>query len=278
MAIDLHTHSTYSDGSDAPARVIELAIGAGLGAVALTDHDTIEGLEAAAAAASGRIEFVPGIELSVDWNRRSVHLLVYWVEEGTPLVDALIDLQAGRAARNAAMVAALADLGIDITAEEVAAEAGHGVAGRPHIAAVLRRKGVVESIPQGFAEYLAEGRPAFRERVRLDLSDAVSLTRRSSAVPVVAHPHTIADDEAGFRGLFARLADAGVVGVECHYAEYPPEMRQRLAADTTGLGLIATGGSDYHGTYKDGITVGAGRGDLVVPDECLEALRAAGGR
>lgn len=116
------------------------------------------------------------------------------------------------------------------------------------------------------------------ERVHLDLSDAVSLARRSNAVPVVAHPHTIADGEAEFRGLFARLADAGVVGVECHYAEYTPEMRQRLAADAARLGLIATGGSDYHGTYKHGLSVGAGRGDLVVPDESLEALRAAGGR
>lgn len=274
MAVDLHTHSTFSDGSDRPDQIIDAAVVSGLTAVALTDHDGIDGIDEAAAAAAGRIELIPGVELSVRWNDHAMHLLAYWIGAATALAGALHSLQESRARRNTEMIAALGELGIDITIEDVAAQAGlDGVAGRPHIAAVLVSKGVVGSIPQAFDQYLAAGRPAYRGRLRLDAAEAVDLIHRSGGVAVVAHPHTIADDEDGFRELFESLAGLGIDGIECHYAEYTPTLRDRLAAHCRTLGLVPTGGSDYHGTYKRGLALGVGYGDLIVPDAVVPALR-----
>lgn len=274
MSVDLHTHSHFSDGSDSPSAVVDLAVAHGLSSVALTDHDGFDGVAEATDAAATRIEVIPGTELSARWDQRSVHVLVYWPDTGdSPLHRALIDLRADRSRRNGEMVDALAGLGVDITLDEVSEVAGVGVAGRPHIAAVLVAKGVVGSLAQAFDEYLAAGRPAYRGRLGLDVTTAVELALRSGGVPVVAHPHTIADGADDFRALFERIAEMGFAGVECHYSEYPASTRIRLAERADGLGLVATGGSDYHGSYKPGIAVGTGRGDLDVPDGVVEALR-----
>jgi predicted metal-dependent phosphoesterase TrpH len=277
MAVDLHTHSRVSDGSDPPARIIEVAAETGLTAVALTDHDTLDGIpEARRRAADVGVRFVPGVELSVEWPTGTMHLLAYFVEPGEgPLQDRLAALRDGRDARNRRILAALEELGIDVSAEEVSAEAGPGTVGRPHIAAVMVRKGAVEGIPAAFDRYLARGRPAYRDRPRLEAAEAVALTRASGGVAVVAHPHTVADDAAGFRAAFEEFASMGVSGIECHYAEYPPPTRLGMAAIAASLGLVATGGSDYHGTYKPHLQVGRGRGDLAVPDSAYDGLEAA---
>jgi predicted metal-dependent phosphoesterase TrpH len=147
--------------------------------------------------------------------------------------------------------------------------------GRPHIAAVLVTRRLVASVPEAFDRYLARGRPAYRDRPRLGAAEAARLTRASGGVAVVAHPHTVADDRHDFGEAFRRFAGLGIAGVECHYVEYPPEHRIRLADLAATHGLIATGGSDFHGRYKPGIAVGVGRGDLVVPDRVLDDLSAA---
>jgi predicted metal-dependent phosphoesterase TrpH len=277
VAIDLHTHSTASDGSEAPESIVEEAAAHRLTAVALTDHDTLEGIDEARAAATRLgIELIPGVELSVDWEGRSMHLLAYWTEPRSgPLQDRLTELQAGRDRRNAQIVAALTDMGIPITLEEVEAESERGSAGRPHIAAVLLAHGVVASVAEAFDRYLGRGRPAYRDRPRLHVTEAVHLTGASGGVTVVAHPHTIADGRDGFEKAFTRFAELGIAGVECYYVEYPPDHRLRLAALAESYGLIATGGSDFHGRYKPGIAVGVGRGDLVVPERALFELRQA---
>jgi len=277
VPVDLHTHSTASDGSEPPARVIEEAAARRLGAVALTDHDTLEGIdEARAAAGRSGIEMIPGVELSVDWQDRAMHLLSYWIEPRPgPLQDRLASLQAGRNARNAEIVAALSGMGIDITLDDVEEESGGGSVGRPHIAAVLVARRVVRSVGEAFDRYLATGRPAYRSRPRLPVAEAVRLTAASGGVCVVAHPHTVADGAAGFAEAFAAFARLGIAGVECYYVEYPPEHRIRLADLAASFGLIATGGSDFHGRYKPGISVGTGRGDLVVPDHAVDALAEA---
>jgi 3',5'-nucleoside bisphosphate phosphatase len=273
MAVDLHTHSTYSDGTVSPAAVVERAIAAGLSVVALTDHDGFEGLAEAAATAEGRIGFIPGVELSVDWNGRAMHLLAYWVEDGPgPLQDALTDIRASRWTRNIEMIEALQAMGIEITVDEVLEEAGHGVVGRPHIAAVLCRHGAAENNNDAFERYLGSAGAAYRQRKRLTARDAVDLTRASGGVTSVAHPHTVADSADGYREVFEGVAALGVDGIECHYVEYEPDLRSRLAAWADDLGLIPTGGSDYHGAYKPGIEVGTGRGDLRVPDEAAARL------
>lgn len=273
MAVDLHTHSDYSDGSDAPSRIVELAVASQLTAVALTDHDGIDGNVEAMATAEGRIEVIPGVELSVAWDDRAVHLLGYWIEPDTPISGLLADIRGNRNERNRDMVAALVGLGIDITEDDIAIEGGRGSVGRPHIAAVLVQKGVVATIADAFDQYLAAGRPAYRGRLRLDLEKAVDLVHRSGGVASVAHPHTIADREGEFLELFERLTGLGVDGVECHYGEYASDLRDRLDRHARSLGLIPTGGSDYHGTYKPGLAVGSGRGDLRVPDTAVAELR-----
>jgi hypothetical protein len=273
MPIDLHTHSTYSDGTVSPSDVVERAVAAGLSAVALTDHDGFEGLAEAARAAAGRIGFIPGVELSVDWNGRAMHLLVYWVEDDSgPLQHALAAIRDSRWTRNIEMIEALRALGIDITVDEVLEEAGHGVVGRPHIAAVLCRRGVTETNAEAFERYLGSGGVVYRQRKRLLARDAVELARASGGVTSVAHPHTVAESANGYRELFEGVAALGVDGIECHYVDYAPDLRTRLAAWADDLGLVPTGGSDYHGAYKPGIEVGVGRGDLRVPDESLESL------
>jgi predicted metal-dependent phosphoesterase TrpH len=275
VPVDLHTHSNASDGTDEPADVIRAAAAAELSAVALTDHDNLDGIaEASLAAAETGIELVAGTELSVDWPGGAMHMLVYFLEPGPgPLQDRLKAIQDGREDRNRRVVIALNDLGIDITYDEVATEAGGKGIGRPHLAAVLIRKGVVPDMQAAFDEYLATGRPAYQERLRLDHAEAARLAVESGAVPVVAHPHTIGASVDDYQQAFGRLAEAGVLGVECYYPEYEPELRQHLVELTRSVSLVPTGGSDYHGTYKPGIDIGSGRGDLEVADEVLEEVR-----
>jgi predicted metal-dependent phosphoesterase TrpH len=278
MPVDLHTHSLHSDGTDTPTRIVEAAAAAGLTAVALTDHDTLGGIaEASAAAAGAGIRLVPGVELSVDWPTGTMHMLAYFLApvQG-PLQDRLGALRRGREERNVRIVDRLAALGLHVSYDEVRAEAGrHGVVGRPHIAAVLVAKGHVPDISAAFDRYLAKGRPAYEPRMRLGAVEAVRLARASGAVPVVAHPHTIAVAAGDYRAAFVELAAAGLGGIEAHYAEYPVETRLHLADLAASLGLAATGGSDYHGEYKPGLRVGSGRGDLVVPDSALDDLISA---
>ncbi|MCJ7726321.1 MAG: PHP domain-containing protein [Acidimicrobiia bacterium] len=277
MAVDLHTHSTASDGSDPPERIVELAAERRLTAVALMDHDTLEGIPAARRAAEAiGMPLIPGIELSVLWPTGTMHMLAYFLEPGPgPLQDRLAALRDGREARNVLIVEALNGLDIEITIEEVEKESGGGSIGRPHIAAILVRKGAAHSMADAFDRYLADGRPAYRPRLRLEAAEAAALTSASGGVAVVAHPHTVAGRTEGFAEAFAAFKDIGVSGIECHYSEYAPDNRRRLAAIAADFGLIATGGSDYHGTYKPGLELGTGRGDLAVPDAAYEALLAA---
>lgn len=273
MAVDLHLHSNRSDGTDPPARVVELAVSAGLGAIALTDHDTLEGIEAARAAAADRIRLIPGIELSVEWTTGEMHLLGYWIEPGTgPVEERLAELRSDRNRRNEEIVGALGALGIAITVEEIVAEAGGSSVGRPHIAAVLLRHGIVDSIAEAFDRFLAKGKPAYRPRLRLDARVATRLIHEAGGVAAVAHPHTIATTSADFTASFEAFAESGIDGVECHYAEYTPEQRERLAATAERLGLVPTGGSDYHGDHRPGVAVGTGRGNLRVPDDVVDRL------
>ncbi len=148
---------------------------------------------------------------------------------------------------------------------------GSGI-GRPHIAAVLVAKGVVADIQQAFDRLLATGRPAYRPRLRLEAIEAIALARASGAVPVIAHPHTLGIPEGGYRDAFEELIAAGLGGIEAYYGEYSPELRSHLAELCNDLGIVATGGSDYHGRYKPNLSVGTGRGDLRVPDETVDRL------
>jgi len=272
--IDLHTHSTVSDGTEPPARVVDLAAAAGCTAVALTDHDRLDGLEEAADRAQTiGIRLVPGCELSCVSATGGMHLLVYFVSATSqPLADSLTRLQRARDARNAVMVERLRQLGLPITAEELHAEAGGIGVGRPHMAAVLLRNGAVTSIEEAFDRYLAQGRPGYVDKERLTPPDAIALARASGGVAVLAHPLTLGLSWGGLDVAVRELAALGLGGVEAVYARYSLEERSRLAAVASSAGLATTGGSDFHGAYKPGLEIGLGYGDLAVGEELLLAL------
>ena len=267
----MHTHSTVSDGSDAPERIPVLAAEAGCTAVALTDHDRLDGIPAArAAAAEVGVELVPGCEISCEVEVGTMHVLVYFVEPGEgPLQDELVRLQQVRDRRNERMCEQLG-----ISYEALQAEAGGMGAGRPHAAALLVRDGRATSIQDAFDRWLGKGKPGYVEKSRLEPADAMRLAAASGALPVLAHPNSLELSPAALRSRLEELRDLGLVGMECVYGRYAVEDRQALLGLASELGLVATGGSDHHGTYKPDLSVGIGRGDLDVPGRALDELRA----
>lgn len=277
MAVDLHTHSRVSDGSDSPAELIAKADAAGLTAVALTDHDTLDGIgEAQAAAETASVRLIPGIELSLDAYEGGMHLVVLFLDTNGPLQDRLATIQSARELRNERIVEQLQRLGFAISMDEVVHESGGGIVGRPHVAAILVQKGYFPDPSAVFDELLGTGKPGYVPRERLSPAEAISLARASGGVPILAHPHTLGfDNGQEFAGIVRPLAAQGLIGIESYYGDYPPEYCSDLAETTRSFGLIPSGGSDYHGTYKEGLMLGTGRGTLHVSDDVLEELEAA---
>jgi predicted metal-dependent phosphoesterase TrpH len=274
--IDLHSHSTASDGSDSPAALMAMAADAGLSAIALTDHDTVEGLaEARAAAAGVGVRLIQGCELSCEVGAATMHLLVYFLADTPgPLQDRLGGLQAARADRNERIVAVLRAHGLDVTLEEILDDAGGGSVGRPHVAGVLLRKGYVSSVQEAFDVWLGKGKPAYLERERLLPAEAIALAHASGAVAVLAHPTSLGFEGPKLETFVAALAADGLDGMECEYGRYDRDLRAGLRSLAGRFGLAVTGGSDYHGRYKPDIALGTARGDLNVPDDLLDALEA----
>jgi predicted metal-dependent phosphoesterase TrpH len=274
--IDLHTHSDVSDGSDPPERIPELAAEAGCSAVALTDHDSFAGLDAARRRAGEvGVRLVPGCEVSCrPVVTGGLHVLVYFVDDdGSELGAELERLRADRHVRNLALVDRLVALGAPVTYDQVVGLAGSeaGV-GRPHFAAALVAEGLADSIDDAFERYLGNGRPAYVPKGRLDGPDVARLARASGGVAVLAHPYSTGLVGAELAQLVAELADAGFGGIEAIYGRYSPRQRQELGNLARRFDLVATGGSDHHGTAKPDLTVGTGRGDLKVPDAVLTRL------
>lgn len=269
--IDLHTHSDVSDGSDPPDRIPALAKAAGCRAVALTDHDRLDGIAAARAAAERYgIELVPGCELSCATDQGTMHVLVYFVEPGEgPLQDELSHLQAVRDARNRQMCERLG-----LSYDELLGEAGGSGAGRPHVAALLVRAGRAASIQDAFDRWLAKGRPGYVDKERLAPAVALRLARESGGVSVLAHPLSLDLEPAALEAAVSELRELGLAGMECTYGRYTAAERDGLTELAGELHLVASGGSDYHGAYKPDLSVGVGRGDLHVPDAVLDALVA----
>ncbi len=279
--IDLHLHSTISDGSDSPDRIVELAHQAGCAAIALTDHDSQEGVPLASKRGEELgVVVVPGCEISCAWNPGVMHVLCYYVQPETePLHQELEQLRADREERNHRIVTRLIQLGLPITYEEVQEEARRTqpdnkgtMVGKPHFAAVLVRKGVVSSLAEAFDLYLAKGRAAYVPKARLSIKDVIALTRSSGGVTSLAHPLSLGIGFNELENTVRELAAEGLVGLEAMYPTYSPGERQLLIEIAHRTGLVPTGGSDYHGSYKEGIKICSGTGDLVVPDEVLNNL------
>ena len=276
--IDLHTHSTVSDGSDPPERIPELAAEVGCSAVALTDHDSLAGLGAARRRADELgVTLVPGCEISCrPLGSGGMHVLVYFVEDdGGPLAEELVRLRHDRHDRNLLLADRLAWLGLPVTYGDVVAEAGgeDGI-GRPHFARALVNAGAAESIQDAFDRYLANGRPAYVPKSRLDAVDVARLARESGGVAVLAHPYSLELNGPDLARAVGELAEAGFGGIEAIYGRYSPRQRQDLANLARRFDLVPTGGSDHHGTIKPDLTVGTGTGDLKVPDGVLTQLES----
>ena len=250
VRIDLHTHSTASDGTGPPAEVMRRAAAAGLDVVALTDHDTLAGHREARDALPPGLALLTGMELSCRLDDRSVHMLAYGVDPGNAeLAAECAAIVAARAGRAQAMVEALRGLGVDITWPQVQALAAGGVVGRPHIARAMVAAGAIASPDEAFtADWIGAGGRAYVSRYALDPVAAIGLIRAAGGVAVLAHPRAVSRAEQLSEATIAELAAAGLAGLEVAHPDHDPAVRQRLAGLAASLDLVATGGSDDHGS------------------------------
>ncbi|MGW5423855.1 PHP domain-containing protein [Streptomyces sp. NPDC003943] len=257
MRIDLHTHSTASDGTDTPAELVRNAAAAGLDVVALTDHDTSRGYAEAVAALPEGLTLVTGAELSCRYDGVSLHMLAYLFDPEEPALLAERELvRDDRVPRARAMVGKLQELGVPVTWDQVARIAGDGSVGRPHVAEALVELGVVPDVSGAFTpEWLADGGRAYVEKHELDPIDAIRLVKAAGGVTVFAHPLAVKRGECVPESAIARLAEAGLDGIEVDHMDHDEPTRARLRGLAKELGLLTTGSSDYHGSRK---TVGLG--------------------
>jgi predicted metal-dependent phosphoesterase TrpH len=273
-SVDLHLHSSISDGTDSPTDLVGKADAAGAKVIALVDHDILDGIDEARAAATGTdLELITGTELSVHHGGQKMHMLIYFLEPTPgPLQDRLGWLRRGRDERNRRIVDKLNELGYPITIDDVLDKAAGASVGRPHIGDALVEKGFFEIRDDAFPGLLGDGGVAYVERERLTALDAVSLARESGAVPVIAHPKTMCLQADDYGRLFRELTDAGLGGIEAHHPTHPLELRESLTDTAHRLGIAATGGSDYHGLGKRDYEIVIGTGDLNVPWSSVEEL------
>ncbi|MDB5327187.1 MAG: hypothetical protein JWM57_2756 [Phycisphaerales bacterium] len=275
--VDLHCHSTASDGTLTPTQVIDLAERQTLSAIALTDHDTVAGVaEAAARAAELGIDFLPGIEISASFpDPGTLHLLGYGIDPNSAALQAMAsELIGGRDARNPKIVARLQELGIKITMEEVEAAANGGVVGRPHIAGILLKKGYVNTIKQAFNVYLGHGGSAFFDKERLESRDAIARIHASGGLAVLAHPTQLRTQNAAELDRVVKgLVDQGLDGIETIHSDHNDRDVATFEALAKQYGLLRTGGSDYHGGNKPAISLGHAAGRRI-PAVYFEALKA----
>ncbi|MFD4318013.1 PHP domain-containing protein [Streptomyces sp. NPDC058548] len=252
MRIDLHTHSTASDGTDSPAELVRNAAAAGLDVVALTDHDTTRGHAEAIAALPEGLTLVTGAELSCRVDGIGLHMLAYLFDPEEPALLAERELvRDDRVPRARAMVGKLQELGVPVTWEQVARIAGDGSVGRPHVAEALVELGVVPDVSGAFTpEWLADGGRAYVEKHELDPIDAIRLVKAAGGVTVFAHPLAVKRGQVLPEASIARLAEAGLDGIEVDHMDHDEATRARLRGLAKELGLLTTGSSDYHGSRK----------------------------
>ena len=279
--VDLHTHSTYSDGSFTPAEIVQSACDIGLRAVALTDHDTVGGVgEAllASAGLGGQISVIPGVEISADYPYQ-LHILGYFHPDGYRAIDGFLsEMGRERHLRNLAVIQKLNECGIKITASEVEEIAGKEVFGRPHIAAALVKKGVAGTLASAFSEYLADGRKAFVEKKSLPPNECVAAIDGAGGLPVIAHPSLTGLRLGELKRLAAGLIKSGLFGIEAYYPDHTKGETANYVQLAGDLDLLATGGSDFHGEYRKYARLGVGSGSLRVPDSVPDIIMGELGR
>jgi predicted metal-dependent phosphoesterase TrpH len=269
VAIDLHIHSTISDGTQTPDEIVRESLDLGLSAIALADHDAVDGVGEAIRAAEGtRLRVIPAVEINTDVGETEVHILGYFVSVEAPvLVGRLQYIRRARIERAQEMVIRLNALHLPLTMADVLAASSGDSLGRPHVARALVARGLCRTESEAFDRYLKVGRPAYVPRYRLSPADAIEMIRSAGGLPVLAHPALLRNDR-----LILELRDAGLVGIEAYHCEHPPPVARHYVEWARRHGLLVTGGSDAHGP-------GSGRpvaiGSVPVPDEVLASLEEA---
>jgi predicted metal-dependent phosphoesterase TrpH len=276
--IDLHCHTTASDGRHSPTELVQMAAELGLRAIAVCDHDSTEGLsEALAAGRAAGIEVIPAVELSCDVAEGELHMLGYCLDYADRAFQAeLTRLRAGRVGRAQAMVQKLTALGYPISFQRVQELAGDGAIGRPHVAQALIEARLVQNKGEAFERLIGRRGPAYVERAKLSPADACRMLRRVGGLPVFAHPFiALASgrvlEPMPVEGSLPALVEAGLAGLEVYYPNYTPALIERLLRLSRRYGLLITGGSDFHGEGS----AGAALGGVYVPPKCLAALKQA---
>ncbi len=283
MKIDLHIHSTASDGSLSPAEILTLAQDLKLGAVAITDHDTIDGSKGAIAfGIPPSIQFLTGVEISASPPPSfpcsgSFHILGYAINLDDPtLNDTLSLLQESRKNRNPKILTLLSKMSIRLTLEEIRAGVGECQMGRPHIAQMMVKRGYVRSIDEAFDKYLGRGKPAYVDKYRIDCSQAIEIIINAGGIPVLAHPILLQmEHEKSIEDLVITLKKMGLKGIEVYYPEHTSALVSNYTEIANRHNLLMTGGTDFHGAIKPEIKMGSGRGDLSIPYALYEKLIAS---
>lgn len=276
--IDLHVHSDYSDGTCTPEELISLAIKKGLSAIALTDHDTVNGIIPAfdALKASGaNLELIPGAELSTDFNKQELHIVGLFIDyTNQEFIDTTTYFLNRRNHRNEEMVEKFRKAGIPMTIEDLKDGNPDTVITRAHFAKYLIEHGIVKDAKEAFSDkYLGENSPFYIPRRRMDAKDAILLIKKAGGLPILAHPMHYKLEEKKLRNMISELKEAGLTGMETRYSNHTEQdniFTSRLARE---YGLLQSGGSDFHGANKPLIELGTGRGNLCVPYEFLEQLK-----
>ncbi len=274
---DLHLHTTASDGTMGPAELVRYAQEKGLKVIAITDHDTIEGLpEGLQEGKKVGLEVIPGVELSADASSGTMHLLGYYIDPAcAELADKLRVLQQARMERNLTMVEKLRGLGLPIALSEVKAAPEEGQIGRPHFAYTMVQKGYAQNIQDAFDRYLGKGRPAYVEKFRFSPAEAIHFIRKAGGITVLAHPFTLKQAEPeDFEALIRELKEKGLDGIEVYYPEHSDGQKRLYRDMAKKYGLVISAGSDFHGLNKDAVDLGEGYGDRKLTYGLIETLKA----
>jgi len=254
---DLHIHTQASDGDLSPGQIVSLARYSGLDAIAVTDHDTLSGArEAMEVAAGSTVLSIPGVEISVAYDPGTLHILGYFPSFPEDFEIVLKRLQDARAVRLPKIIEKLNSLGVDISVSDVTGVAGDGQIGRPHIARILVEKGYVRDFDEAFTRYLAKGKPAYVEKDKMGIREAIEAIHRHGGLSVLAHPFTLCLPASEAKGFIQSLAGLGLEGIELFYPDHTRAQKKLYAGIAREIGLVVTGGTDYHGSGKKGISLG----------------------
>jgi len=274
MSIDLHIHSTYSDGTMSPCELIELAKRKGLRAISITDHDTVEAMaDMSEADDEGEFEIIPGVEIGADFGGVTIHILGYFFDPGNAeLGKKLKRIQSARNERNEQILLLLKKMGILIPGSELSRVSRIGQAGRPHIAAILMKKGVVKSIDEAFTRFLRQGAAAYVPRFVYSVEEVFNMISQAGGIGILAHPVQLRRAGLDLEIAIRELLHSGLDGIEVFYPTHSKKTRIELKRYVDKFSLVMTGGSDYHGSIRPGTTLAGGK-NVTVPYEILAKMK-----